>query len=368
MADDESENLDLAPSVEIQDLATNIFVKSLPKLELHAHLNGSISPSTIRKLIEYKKQRTANGFDVPKDWECCMTGEKRMTLEQGFMIFKIVHTLVDDHQSLAMVTRDVITEFFEDGVHYLELRSTPRANELNKITKRSYVETILQTIIETTRNMDIIVRFLLSIDRRQSVGEAEDTVKLATEFKDKYNGLVVGVDLSGDPKIGDAAEFLPCLKQARLAGLKLTFHVAEVPNIAETKTLLMFRPDRIGHGTCIYPDKGGDEELVASVLQAKIPLELCLTSNVKCRTVKSYEDHHFKDWRKNGHPIVICTDDKGVFTSSLSEEYLLAAKTFNLSKAHLWKLSYDSIDYIFEQNTIKEQLWTKWQRWKKENL
>ncbi|CAB4008894.1 adenosine deaminase isoform X1 [Paramuricea clavata] len=349
-------------------MADHFFTKSLPKVELHAHLNGSISSSTIQKLIEYKKSRTVDGFDVPKEWECCMAGDKKMTLEQGFMIFKIVHTLVDDLQSLAMVTRDVVSEFHEDGVCYLELRSTPRANEANKITKRSYVETILEAILETTKKIDIVVRFLLSIDRRQSVCEAEDTVELAIEYKDKYDGLVVGVDLSGDPKVGNAAEFIPCLSRARSAGLKLAFHVAEVPNIVETKTLLEFSPDRIGHGTCIYPDKGGDQELVDVMLQAKIPLELCLSSNVKCRTVKSYADHHFKDWRKNDHPVVICTDDKGVFMSSLSDEYLLVAKTFSLSKLDLWKLSYDSINYIFEQNTVKEQLRTKWREWKDESI
>ena len=291
-----------------------------------------------------------------------------MTLEQGFMIFKIVHTLVDDKHSLAMVTCDVINEFHEDGVSYLELRSTPRANEANKITKRSYVETILDAIQETTKHIGIIVRFLLSIDRRQSISEAEDTVDLAIEYKENYNGLVVGVDLSGDPKIGNAGEFLPCLTRARSAGLKLALHVAEVPNIDETKTLLGFSPDRIGHGTCIYPDRGGDKELVDMILQAKIPLELCLTSNVKCRTVKSYEDHHFGDWRKNNHPAVICTDDKGVFTSSLSDEYLAAAKTFGLSKMDLWQLSYDSINYIFEHDSIKEHLRIDFREWKDKNI
>ena len=58
-----------------------IFFKFLVQ-ELHAHLNGSISSSTIQKLIEYKKSRTLNGFDVPKEWDCCIAGDRKMTLEQ----------------------------------------------------------------------------------------------------------------------------------------------------------------------------------------------------------------------------------------------------------------------------------------------
>lgn len=58
--------------------------------ELHAHLNGSISSSTIQKLIEYKKSRTVDGFDVPKEWECCIAGNKKMTLEQSVYTFALL--------------------------------------------------------------------------------------------------------------------------------------------------------------------------------------------------------------------------------------------------------------------------------------
>lgn len=130
--------------------------------------------------------------------------------------------------------------------------------------------------------------------------------------------------------------------------------------LEETDLLLNLPPDRIGHGTFMHPEMGGSQNLVDKVVQKNIPLELCLTSNVKGQSVPCYSKHHFKYWYLMGHPSVICTDDKGVFATELSQEYKLAATTFGLSQEAVWKLSQQAIDYIFAPDTVKEQLKQKW--------
>lgn len=97
----------------------------------------------------------------------------------------------------------MIREFRADNVRYLELRTTPRASPSNGMTKRSHIATVVRAMNSA---MDehcgfIIVRLLLAIDRRTDVENAMDTVKMAVEFRDSSKGLVVGVDLSGDPEV-----------------------------------------------------------------------------------------------------------------------------------------------------------------------
>ena len=75
--------------------------------------------------------------------------------------------------------------------------------------------------------------------------------------------------------MGDATVFIPALQRAREAGLKTTLHVAEVPNVTESMALLEFHPDRVGHGTCLYPEQGGSDDLVSSLQSKKIPLGNC---------------------------------------------------------------------------------------------
>ncbi|KAK2842441.1 hypothetical protein Q5P01_012641 [Channa striata] len=332
------------------------FYRKLPKVELHAHLNGSVSGQTVEKLIGRKPQ-----LNVEHSMTAIGKGQRR-TLDECFQVFKAIHQLVDSEEDILMVAKDVIREFAADGVRYLELRSTPREEKNTGLTKRRYIETVI-TAIQQCKNegVDIDVRLLVAIDRRNGTEVAMETVKLAEEFLVSSDGLVLGLDMSGDPKVGHAKDLLPALQRAKNSGLKLSLHLSEVPEqLEESGILLNLPPDRIGHGTFLHPEVGGSQSLVDKVLKNNIPLELCLTSNIKGKTVPCYSKHHFKYWYQLGHPIVICTDDKGVFCTDLSQEYQLAASTFGLSHQAVWKLSEKAIDCIFASETVKKQLKQKW--------
>ncbi|XP_073506916.1 N6-Methyl-AMP deaminase isoform X2 [Phyllobates terribilis] len=306
------------------------FYTQLPKVELHAHLNGSISSSTMKKLMAQKPHlQVQNGMTMIDK------GQKR-SLEECFQIFRIIHQITDTAEDILLVTKDVIKEFAADGVKYLELRSTPRESSTG-MTKRTYVETVLEGIKQCkAEEVDIDVRFLLAIDRRGGPTVAKETVKLAEEFFHSTSDLVLGLDLSGDPTVPSQEE--------------------------ETVLLLGLPPDRIGHGTflCNSPN------IVEVVKEHRIPMELCLTSNVKGQTVSSYDKHHFGFWYNLDHPSVLCTDDKGVFATDLSLEYEIAAKTFNLTPHQIWDLSNRAIDYIFAPENIKLNLKEKWTQMKPE--
>ncbi|XP_011844602.1 PREDICTED: adenosine deaminase-like protein isoform X3 [Mandrillus leucophaeus] len=305
------------------------FYSELPKVELHAHLNGSISSHTMKKLIAQKPD-----LKIHDQMTVIDKGKKR-TLEECFQMFQTIHQLTSSPEDILMVTKDVIKEFADDGVKYLELRSTPRGENATGMTKKTYVESILEGIKQSKQeNLDIDVRYLIAVDRRGGPLVAKETVKLAEEFFLSTEGIVLGLDLSGDPTIPNQKK--------------------------ETQVLLDLLPDRIGHGTFLNSGERGSLDLVDFVRQHRIPLELCLTSNVKSQTVPSYDQHHFGFWYSIAHPSVICTDDKGVFATHLSQEYQLAAETFNLTQSQVWDLSYESINYIFASDSTRSELRKKW--------
>ncbi|XP_045678591.1 adenosine deaminase-like protein isoform X1 [Phyllostomus hastatus] len=331
------------------------FYSELPKVELHAHLNGSISSNTMKKLIAKKP-----GLKIHDQMTMIDKGKKR-TLEECFQMFQIIHQLTTSPEDILMVTKDVIKEFADDGIKYLELRSTPRVENTTGMTKKTYVESVLEGIKQSKQDLDIDVRYLISVDRRGGPSVAKETVKLAQEFFLSTEDTVLGLDLSGDPTAGQAKDFLEPLLEAKKAGLKLALHLSEIPNPQkETQVLLDLIPDRIGHGTFLNNSEGGSLDLVDFVRQHQIPLELCLTSNIKSQTVPSYDQHHFGFWYSIAHPSVICTDDKGVFATHLSQEYQLAAEKFNLTPSQVWDLSYESINYIFASESTRSELKSKW--------
>uniref|UniRef100_A0A671SR43 Adenosine deaminase-like n=1 Tax=Sinocyclocheilus anshuiensis TaxID=1608454 RepID=A0A671SR43_9TELE len=260
-----------------------------------------------------------------------LSGQRR-ALDECFHVFKVIHQLVDSEEDILMVAKAVIQEFVADG-----------------LTKQRYIEIVLEAIRQCKREEVATCCFYVT------------TVKLAEDFLLSSDGIVVGIDLSGDPTVGHGKDLLSALEKAKNCGLKLALHLSEV----RSELLLNLPPDRIGHGTFLHPEVGGSDSLVDKVCKQNIPIEMCLTSNVKGQTVPSYDKHHFQYWYKRGHPCVLCTDDKGV---DLSQEYQLAASTFGLTQEAVWMLSQQAIGYTFAPEPIKQRLEKKWAEFKQQIL
>ncbi|XP_076675439.1 adenosine deaminase-like protein isoform X2 [Andrena cerasifolii] len=283
--------------------------------------------------------------------------EKFSSLGECFKVFDVAHSVTVTSEAVFQATYDVIKEFKEDNVIYLELRSTPRAVD-GQMTKQEYIEAIIRAFQTCKTDFpDMLVKLLVSINRKQGYKAAQENIELAIRFSKEYPEYIVGLDLSGDPKTGDA--FLELLKKARTAGLKIAAHCAEIPNEVETVDILEFKPDRLGHCTCIHPKLQGSQRLFSMLLNSKIPIELCLTSNVQCKTVPSYGCHQFKYLYEAEHPVCLATDDKGVFHTSLSREYEIAGTTFDLGREQLVKLCVASVQYAFATTEEKNMLLSK---------
>ncbi|CAI7907897.1 unnamed protein product [Closterium sp. NIES-53] len=333
----------------------------VPKVELHAHLNGSIRHSTIRELAE---KREAEAPLLAEDARR-LTNTAERSLADCFKLFAVIHSLTTDHATVTRITREVVEDFAGDNVYYLELRTTPKSNPSAGMTKQSYVQAVLaglhpfmqaeaawlhaRTVHQAPPStaVPMVVRLVLSIDRRETTESAMDTVHLAVQVREQG---VVGIDLSGNPSIGQWSTFLPALHLARAHGLPITVHFAEVPNEGESEAVLDFAPERLGHACCL-PD-----HLQQALLHSRIPVELCLTSNVRTESVTAYGNHHFDYLNRASHPVVICTDDSGVFSTTLSREYALAAAAFNLSDDHIIELARKSIDFAFLPSETKALL------------
>ncbi|KAG8079478.1 hypothetical protein GUJ93_ZPchr0007g4897 [Zizania palustris] len=355
---------------------------ALPKVELHAHLNGSVRDST---LLELAKQLSDKGVIVFEDVKGVIMKNGR-SLQECFRLFELYHILTTDHDTVARITKEVVEDFAAENVVYLEIRTTPKNNEAKGMTKRSYMNAVikgLQTVeaaevvlfdsnLSTdktltctpmselggdTRKKMICVRLLLSIDRRETTLAALDTVNLAMELKDQG---VIGIDLSGNPVVGEWETYLPALEHAKELGIPITIHCGEVANRKEIQAVLDFCPQRLGHVCCLNDDEW--KKLKSSM----IPVEICLTSNVMTGGAPSLELHHFADLYNAKHPLSLCTDDSGLFSTSLSNEYYLVASTFGLGKAELFQLAQDAVEFVFAGDEVKKSLREVFKRAEKE--
>ncbi|MCO5588559.1 hypothetical protein L7F22_042516 [Adiantum nelumboides] len=224
------------------------FCRRLPKVERHAHLNGSVRQSTLQELYE----KTSEGTSTSSAASVAIAKGDTRNLSEMFAVFGVVHRVVRGAELLTRVTREVLEDMSADGVVYAELRTTPREHQDVGLDKRAYIEAVLQGIEEHRRlakDGACIARLILSIDRKDPVTVAEDTVNLAIEYG---NRGVVGLDLCGDPALGWGRwrqDWEPAFERGRKqAGLKVTLHAAEMAGMDEEMAdMLAWGPDSLGH-------------------------------------------------------------------------------------------------------------------------
>ena len=273
-----------------------------------------------------------------------------------------IYHLITDESSIRYATRSVLQEFLDDGVVYLELRTTPRATP--SLSAEQYIELLLATIQEfETANPHMHTRLILSIDRRHDLAQAESTLALAARLRADIGPSVVGLDLCGDPTKrigGEVSIFTPVFKQAAAAKLGVTLHFAEAEESGhpkELETLLSWNPDRLGH--VIWESADFKKEIA----KRGLCLELCLSCNVQADMISGgFEGHHLGHWMGvDGPKLSLGTDDVGVFGSRLSNEYRLAAQHFKLDRRQVCALARQGIDGIFggedEKKRLRVMMW-----------
>ncbi|KAK2078495.1 hypothetical protein QBZ16_003335 [Prototheca wickerhamii] len=276
--------------------------RALPKVELHAHLNGSVRDQTLRELAAEQGKPYVPAIDV---LQACDGMAGPPALSACFAQFDKIHELTGSHGAVERIAREALEDAAGDGVVHLELRTGPKARPEAGMTRRSYALAVLEGLrtgaeaLRAAGTPPPSYALLLSIDRRHGAGVADEVVALALALAGEGRP-VTGVDLSGDPTLGEWGR--------------------------ETRRILDWRPDRLGHVCCL------DDELEQQLLDSRVPVELCLTSNLVTQSVPALEAHHFTKLHGSGHPLAICTDDAGVFCTSLSRELALAMQTFGLSR------------------------------------
>ena len=332
------------------------FTHALPKVELHAHLSGSISRATLHAIWGKKKVTSTDSESALPDPAIALKPAGTFpTILSFFQIFNdYIYNLVNDRESIAYATRSVVEGFKRDGVRYLELRTTPRHIPDAGVSREEYVRIVLEALTQYheaqlasgVNDADLIeVHLILSIDRTMSAPEADEIVSIAAEHAQTSSPSttqlepprVIAMDLCGNPTKGDISIFTPSFLRAKTLGLNTTVHFAEVPassTEAELTTLLSWSPDRLGHAINI------PSHLKAIIKERKLGLELCLSCNVLAEmTQGGFKEHHFGEWWATECPVALSTDDVGVFESALSNEYLIAATAFGLGQVQLVALA-----------------------------
>jgi len=293
--------------------------------ELHLHLEGSVEAETLREIDPDLTSEEIRAATAYTDFE-------------GFIKSYIwVNRRLNSPEHYALVARRLFERLTGEGVTYAEV--TISAGVI--LWKQQDFLPIYEAVQREACLSKLRVRWILDATRQFGVHAAKPVFDLAADLVSEG---VVAIGLGGFEAGGPARWYADLYKEARDRGLRLLCHAGETTDAASVWEALDIGAERIGHGIRAIEDP----LLVAHLAEKKIPLEICITSNVRTGAVASLKDHPVRRLYDAGVPIVLNTDDPALFDCTLSSEYELARRKFGFTEEEIEGLVRNSFMYSFD--------------------
>lgn len=325
--------------------------KLLPKIELHCHLDGSVRPETIldiatKENIEiptYDLNELKNLLEAPLDCK---------SLVEYLDRFNIPIKIMQSKESLRRITYELLEDAAKENVKYIEIRYAPVLHTEKGLTIEEVIESVLDGINQGEKDFNISANLILSCLRHRGANSAATVVEAGKKFLDKG---VVAIDLCGAENEGFAKEFVDVINIAREYGYRVTIHAGETGigvNVVDAIKLL--HAERIGHGVAI----GNLKEAYELVKENNVTLEMCPTSNMQTKAVRSYEEHPLFKFYRDGIRVTFNTDNRTVSATNVTGECENIDKVVNMTYEDYKKIYNDSVDAAFATDKVKKYLKT----------
>jgi adenosine deaminase len=316
--------------------------QSLPKIELHLHLDCSLSFKVVQQLdpsVSYEVFRQS--FVAPP--KCTDLNDYLTRAVKGF-------ELMQTREALRLVTLDLFEQLQQDNVIYAEIRFAPLLHIAKGLKPEEVVACVNDAVGEGIDKTGIQARIILCTLRQYLEEQSMETVKLVEKFKGTF---VAGFDMAGDEAGFPVDAHLAAYKYARENNICCTAHAGEAKGANSVwETLQHFHPLRIGHGV----RSAENEKLLDFLRDQHIHLEVCPTSNVQTNVVATMQDHPAEKIYKHGVSMSINTDCRTISDVTLSSEFSQMATVFNWQKEHFLRCTLEGIAHAFCEEALKEKL------------
>ncbi|MFF5535311.1 adenosine deaminase [Streptomyces cinerochromogenes] len=335
------------PATGTADRDLRTFVAGLPKAELHVHHVGSASPRIVSELAARHPDSK-----VPTDPEALADYFTFTDFAHFIEVYLSVVDLIRTPEDVRLLTYEVARDMARQQVRYAELTITPFSSTRRGIDERGFMDAIEDARKAAEAEFGTVLRWCFDIPGEAGTEAAEETTRLATEDRIRPEGLVsFGL---GGPEIGvPRPQFKPYFDRAIAAGLRSVPHAGETTGPQTVwDALTELRAERIGHGT----SSAQDPKLLAHLAEHRIPLEVCPTSNIATRAVRTLEEHPIREFARAGVLITINSDDPPMFGTDLNNEYAVAARLLDLDERGLAGLAKNAVEASFLDAEGKERL------------
>ncbi|MGC2182616.1 MAG: adenosine deaminase [Terriglobales bacterium] len=308
------------------------FIVTLPKAELHLHLEGAIDPSTLLEL----RQRHGKPSSLSEI-------EQLYTYQDfnGFlMAFKAVTEDLRTADDYELITYRLMERLKAQSVLHAEVYVSVGVCLWRKQDFGAIFEGLDRGRKSGERDFGVSLLWIFDAVRQFGPAAAREVFEVAVRHRERS---VVAVGIGGDEQKGPPELFRDAYAYAAEKGLHLTAHAGENAGPESVWGALNLRAERIGHGLTAAQDP----ELVEELSTRQVPVEICLTSNIRTGSCPSLSLHPVRQYFDQGIMITLNTDDPAMFRTSLAREYQLAQQSFGFTEEHLRELARNSFEASF---------------------
>jgi adenosine deaminase len=318
--------------------------KSLPKVELHLHLEGGAPPAFIRNLAQEKHIDISGIFDERGNYVY-------RDFNQFLKVYEAACTTLTGPEEFRRLTLAVLEQSAENGVVYSETFLSPDFCGGGDVQAwRDYLAAIEDAADEAERTMGITLKGIITCIRHFGPEQAKTAALCAAETKGDF---ITGFGMAGAELVGRPGDYAYSFDMAREAGLRITCHAGEWGDAAMVAdTLRDLSPERIGHGINAIQDPA----LVDRIAEMGVVLEVCPGSNVFLGAVPSWKEHPIARLQERGGKVTVSTDDPPFFNTTMAREFDMLAETFGWEEEQLRMLNDVALEAAFCDEATKERV------------
>ena len=318
-------------------------IKDVKKIVTHLHLDGSIDIELAKK---YAKE---DGYDLTDDEIV-----KELQVDKGchnlndyLEKFTLPCSLLQTKERLESTTYALFRKLYLENVIYAEIRFAPIKHQEKGLNLDEVITSVIKGMEKAKAEFDILGGIILCCMRDSS---KDDNLKIVKYAKKYLNKGVLAVDLAGAEGLYETKNFKYIFDLCKNLNIPYTIHAGEADGVSSINSALDFGTKRLGHGIRCIEDK----KTLKRIIDEKILLEICPTSNLQTEAVKG--KHPLEYLYNNGVIISINTDNDTVSNINITEEYRNVLNNTTLTIKDIIKCNYNSIPYLFTTDEIKDKL------------
>lgn len=323
-------------------------LKKTPKIELHCHLDGSLSDLALLRILTASEDNRITKFNQLKSK--MQAPELCKDLADYLTCFGYAVPLLQTAKNLQIAAYELIRQVALENVIYIEVRLAPLLHCQEGLTQTKVVQAVLTGLALGERDFGVKSRVLLSMLRGRELADNLTTLQCAKAMREDG---VVGIDLAGNEAAYPPELYGDLFEKALAWQIPFTIHAGECGSADNVRTAIAMGATRIGHGVAIMNHK----EIKDLCRNNGITLEMCPVSNMQTGAVKEIQNYPFRKMVQEGLSVTINTDNRTVSNTSLVREWMLLEQNFtDIDMAILQQSGLNAIEAAFLSKLEKDNL------------